>query len=1775
MINNLPDIKGGWMYTIGKVDPSAKSMIFHKMALKHNPSILPNPEKVRKSLAEMYPKMSKREQELYDRFRVPDCECTWNRFVKMPFKDRPKKKRRKSTMVLPPVFGGPTNTVQQTSTTAVQTTSQPVAVNLVAANAINGQVPATYTYQQPQQPQTYAYPQRPVPKPPAPPPPPKLYSAAAIRIKCVNHVYMLADYDLLGENKNPQSITTDGEIQFIIRPSNDGDDNYLRHMLFLMLGMQNADLETASQFGKEILDSSNDAESLYYEFMGLYNSSNTVMASYLHVVYAYMLRTQHGFYLEIVPSDKKVVSIVSPGAGLAKVQLQAVYDSSYIPSIGLTEEDVNKKIHEVEQKYKKQEAAYNAQVQKLEEAVANAERTILERDDSLKEAEERYEELNESQTALKQSLVEKYQKDLQELEEKYDRQFNNITASGNKERRQLQENLNQITAERDRLAAKLEEVEMTLQELQRGSSGNGAKIVSLTSELELEKQKYAEEVSKLQQQISEKELRYNTLLGEKKALEDHISSLKEDIEDKTQTIQANETTIAQLTESQKALQDEIAELKKEYARQGRLNKDQTARLNELTLENAKLEQNLKATKEDKARIEQQLGLHLNEKSREVERLENLNGELSEEQERLKAQVARLQSQITGLNEELQGKQAEVQRQIQEINDLKSSNAAKTSELQKRIEELEQKVSGLEQELGDLSDTKAEIDQQLSDAQRDNAVLSAAKAKLENDLAQSQQDYTGTKSDYDRLKAQYDEVVAAQNASQQQISALKTLGLAVEGERDSARAERDSARADLDDLRATLKSVRGELAKQKTKTSTLESANQTLEKTKKELEDQIRKKDNQIQVEQSKQRELNRQIEELKDKHKQQREQERTNLQSQFLKLLQRLPALMVQEELNSEDVQGVQDYVQFIKALRETYFERIRVIGAKLEQEYKEKEAKINVTLNQRTADLEKAQAKLEEERVSAEKVQQQAATELAQLKSQLESLQRDYQSVEQQLQDKSGLEQQISGLKEELANATANYKELERQHGQALAAHAEALQRQQGSYNEALQRQQGSYNVAMQQAESAYKAIQKAKEDQQRLFNEAAQKAESDIQTLAREKNAALATVQQLQAQLNTYGALDQEVTTLRAEKASMDKSLHDLEGQVQQLTKQIQEANNDPIGAIASVNTKLDLTSSSSNPISIITGFMCSPVVEEQFRALSELYDLETIGKIQLANTGNFLRYVSINTTRGFYIRAYPNLFKLLQFIATINKSSSADFIVATRLCYASLIFLHQILETQKTRNESTITDTFVNVFWNQFKTEVADKLANIIRQHDVFKDTGLGEVYVKFLNGAAGQAVPLNTYDYASSFVIITEMVTLCDRYSVMAKKCDNRQQYEDLFMLSEFGIYAFLNKDLKATFFSELMSAAPDLPTLACYVLRDLSSSYTNSTQDYHTLLAANTLESTPVTNGKRIENAAIEEFNRQMDENPYIKRGIEIAAAGFNGNKATATFQMVNAIKAQIIEVLTLSMYSRNALMGHNLEREVQSKNRSAFVPDVKLEQKISKENSFPVEVVDVEVPPSAITGLLKTALDSHNNLAFTPTMVHKKNIISLMTAEMISSPDPADRALLSLNSVISLNVSTKNPEEYVQVFEFTKTFKELYPDLTPDGINNAVSGIQKNSKIYYADLLSRLKPGLLSQRLTDSQGDKIAYSVGCAEQSDYFSKINLLEIGKDLEENEESETKDSMVDEQAKLKNSKLLADALKSINDTSVIANIAALSTVLCYLQKEVSTKPRIALMA
>lgn len=1732
---NLPDIKGGWMYTIGKVDPSAKSMIFHKMALKHNPSILPNPEKVRKSLAEMYPKMSKREQELYDRFRVPDCECTWNRFVKLPYKDRPKKKRRKSTQVLPSVFGAPTKSVQQPTSSTVQTTSQPMTVNLVAANAINGQVPPAYPYPQrsvPQQPKTYPYPQRPVPKPPAPPRPPKLYSAAAIKIKCINYVFMLADYDLMGENQNPQYITTNGEIEYIVRPSNDGDDDFLRHMLTLLLGMQNADLDTGSQFGKDILDPSNEPESLYYEFMKLYNSNNPVMASYLNVVYAYMLRSQHGFFLQIVPSDNKVVSLISPGAGLAKVLTKNIYPPSYIPQIGLSEEDVNKKIQEVEKKYKKEVDDYNAQVQELKEAVEGARNTILERNRSLQEAKEEFDELKESKSKLEQTLTQEYQKRIQDIESQYTEQITQITTSGNQEKAFLEQRLTALEKEKEDLLRTKEEIAIALDDLRTKDGTARAELTSYRTQVIIDQQKLNDQIGDLNRQITEKEARYKTLLLEKQNLETRVSSLEADLAAKQQALASNADLIKQMEEEKTTLEEKIADLNAEKAQQGRLTKTKQDELVELRKQVATLNENLARTKQQKEKLDSKLTADINQQAIEIRDLTSQNDKLTEEKRRIENQVTSLQGEITRLESSFKAEQEKVLQQAREIEDMKASSTKETAELQARINELT--------ELSDSLDVaKKEVDDKLADLQVEYNKLAAAKKKIEQQL----------QGNYSNLHGEYDKLLAAKTKADARIDELLKRQNELIAEGNGVLAEKNGLSAELSKVKAELEAARSKLATQQQSIDNYRKVEEELRRQNDEISKKLRVKETEFRTVQGERTALLEQIEDLKKANKKEMSQQKAQLSSQFAELLNNLPDLMIQRGDISDKFK---EYSQFILSLREVYFSGMQQIRDKVEKECQEKSDQISRTLKERIAALEAAQATLEQEKVSAEQVQKRSESELQKLHDDLLALQTEYGIVQDKLQKKAGLEQRISELEAQLTQAGQDFNRLNAQYTEALKKERAAAQEQSTAAQQAFN----------QQSTAAQQVL-----DQVTRERDAARQV---LQQVSAARDAARQELEQAQASLSSYASLREEVVALRNEKETMDKTIFDLRGQVEKMTKDIEEAKKDPIDAIASVNTKLDLTSTSTNPISIITGFMCSPVVEEQFRALSDLYDLETIGKIQLANAGNFLNYVNINSTRGFYIRAYPNLYKLMKFMSTLDRDSTSDFIVACRLLQTSLMFIQQIFATQRNREETKIMDTFVDIFVQQFSEEVANKLVGFIGNHHIFSRRDDAVSFLKTLNEIAAVSVPIKSVDYASSFVIITEMIALCDRQAALRNNCENKKQYEDLFMLTEYGIFAFLNSKYKESFVTTvLQDPLTKEQKIMSFVLRDIEKAYANSKQDYLDLLKANTLELVRSPDGKRVENAAIEEFNRQIDTNPYIKRGIEIAAVGL-GNKNTAMLQMVNAIKGEIIEVLNLSINSRNILMGHNIERAMQSEHKDCFVSGVKLETKTSKENSFPIEVGN-EIEPKNLKILMDISISETQNLAFRPD--NGNAVIGEMTAEMISSPDPADRALLSVNTLISLERMI-GTQEQIEIIKFTDVFNDLFPNIVAD-LNNAVSGLQRNSKIYYADLITRLKPGLLSQRLTESQGDQIAYSVGCAEQSDYFSKMDLVKIGKNIEESDENETIGAMDESQANINNSELLVKVIKSINETSSIMNIAALSTVLCYLQKEVSTKPRIALMA
>ena len=85
---------GGWVSTAGTIKPNLKNMIFNKMALELNPSILKNPDQVRRELKENEPCLGPEELEIYYNFGVKGVEkmskeqklLYWKKFLALPYK---------------------------------------------------------------------------------------------------------------------------------------------------------------------------------------------------------------------------------------------------------------------------------------------------------------------------------------------------------------------------------------------------------------------------------------------------------------------------------------------------------------------------------------------------------------------------------------------------------------------------------------------------------------------------------------------------------------------------------------------------------------------------------------------------------------------------------------------------------------------------------------------------------------------------------------------------------------------------------------------------------------------------------------------------------------------------------------------------------------------------------------------------------------------------------------------------------------------------------------------------------------------------------------------------------------------------------------------------------------------------------------------------------------------------------------------------------------------------------------------------------------------------------------------------------------------------------------------------------------------------------------------------------------------------------------------------------------------------------------------------------
>ena len=392
--NDLPELRGGWMCKPGKVTPTAKSAIFHKMALKHNPSILDDPEKVKKDLLVAYHKMPADQRAYYDKYTIPengDRRVIWRRFVKEPYRGPPKKKksRKKKEPVLPFMMGNvasqPALPAGRPLPTLAPAPSRPVVrpapVPLPPAPA-----PQPVPAPAPQPVPAPAPVIRPAPQP-APQPSPQANMVAAMAIassnpapvasvrprtvvtsivltvSVLNYDYVMADYDLLPDNPNPSNVVANGKILWAIKARFSGGNDLLSEMLRLIKNepqkLQRFNDERDLAFWDEPnappvqeLMSQEEAAEIFSLFSDWHDSSAPI-ALQLMCVSRYCNRIGYGTMLCIERDKNKYASIIAPQPGTSvPLQVNPV-PQNYVPAVGLTIDQVNKKIEEAVGGYKK------------------------------------------------------------------------------------------------------------------------------------------------------------------------------------------------------------------------------------------------------------------------------------------------------------------------------------------------------------------------------------------------------------------------------------------------------------------------------------------------------------------------------------------------------------------------------------------------------------------------------------------------------------------------------------------------------------------------------------------------------------------------------------------------------------------------------------------------------------------------------------------------------------------------------------------------------------------------------------------------------------------------------------------------------------------------------------------------------------------------------------------------------------------------------------------------------------------------------------------------------------------------------------------------------------------------------------------------------------------------------------------------------------------------------------------------------------------------------
>lgn len=90
-------MKGGWLYRTGCVRPNLKSLIYHKMGLKLNPSMFRNPTQIAREIERNIPFLDDQDLRIFENFNVKPSvlkkkgkKALWNEFLQLPYTRRKK-----------------------------------------------------------------------------------------------------------------------------------------------------------------------------------------------------------------------------------------------------------------------------------------------------------------------------------------------------------------------------------------------------------------------------------------------------------------------------------------------------------------------------------------------------------------------------------------------------------------------------------------------------------------------------------------------------------------------------------------------------------------------------------------------------------------------------------------------------------------------------------------------------------------------------------------------------------------------------------------------------------------------------------------------------------------------------------------------------------------------------------------------------------------------------------------------------------------------------------------------------------------------------------------------------------------------------------------------------------------------------------------------------------------------------------------------------------------------------------------------------------------------------------------------------------------------------------------------------------------------------------------------------------------------------------------------------------------------------------------------------